>query len=49
MKNLNMKSEDKNKKTEFSKLRSFFWPIYNHELNKLIPMFFLFFFNIIYI
>jgi AAA family ATP:ADP antiporter len=43
MKNLNMKSENQEKKNEFSKLRSFFWPIYNYELNKLIPMFFLFF------
>lgn len=28
----------------FGKWRSFFWPIYNHELKKLLPMFFMFFF-----
>lgn len=39
-----MKNENnKTSSQEFSKLRSFFWPIYNHELNKLIPMFLLFF------
>ncbi|MDB6096928.1 MAG: carrier protein [Francisellaceae bacterium] len=27
----------------FGKIRNFFWPIYNHELKKLIPMFTLFF------
>lgn len=30
--------------TEFGKWRSFFWPIHNHELKKLLPMFFMFFF-----
>lgn len=29
---------------EFGKWRSFFWPIHNFELKKLLPMFFLFFF-----
>jgi AAA family ATP:ADP antiporter len=29
---------------EFGKLRSFFWPVYRHELRKLIPMLFIFFF-----
>jgi len=28
----------------FGKFRSFFWPIHNHELKKLLPMFFMFFF-----
>ena len=28
---------------KFGKIRAFFWPIYNHELKKLLPMFFLFF------
>ena len=28
---------------EFGKIRNFFWPIYNYELKKLIPMFLLFF------
>ncbi len=32
------------KKTEFGKWRSFFWPVHNFELKKLLPMFFLFFF-----
>ena len=27
----------------FSRIRNFFWPIYNYELKKLIPMFTLFF------
>lgn len=31
-------------KAEFGKWRSFFWPIHNHELKKLLPMFFMFFF-----
>ena len=31
------------KTQEFSKWRAFFWPIYNHELKKIIPMLFLFF------
>ena len=43
MQNLNNNLNKKKDKNEFSRLRSFFWPIYNHELNKLIPMFFLFF------
>jgi len=43
MKKMNDYAKEKEKTPEFSKLRSFFWPIYNHELNKLIPMFFLFF------
>lgn len=30
-------------KKEFGKLRSFFWPVYNFELKKLLPMLFLFF------
>jgi ATP:ADP antiporter, AAA family len=30
-------------KKEFGKMRSFFWPIYNFELKKVIPMLFLFF------
>lgn len=29
---------------EFGKWRSFFWPVHNFELKKLLPMFFLFFF-----
>ena len=29
---------------EFGKWRSFFWPIHGHELKKLLPMFFMFFF-----
>lgn len=29
---------------KFGKLRSFFWPIYNFELKKLLPMLFMFFF-----
>lgn len=29
---------------EFGKWRSFFWPIHNYELKKLLPMFFMFFF-----
>lgn len=32
------------KKAEFGKWRSFFWPIHNDELKKLLPMFFMFFF-----
>ncbi len=28
---------------EFSKLRAFFWPVYSHELKKLLPMFLIFF------
>src|SRR5271154_1867432 len=28
----------------FSKLRSFFWPVYAYELKKLLPMFLMFFF-----
>ncbi|MES2121936.1 MAG: NTP/NDP exchange transporter [Chlamydiota bacterium] len=32
------------KKPEFGKWRSFFWPVHNFELKKLLPMFFLFFF-----
>src|SRR5579862_4241846 len=32
------------KKAEFGKWRSFFWPVHNFELKKLLPMFFLFFF-----
>ena len=32
------------KPAEFGKWRSFFWPIHNHELKKLLPMFFMFFF-----
>ncbi len=32
------------KKQEFGKWRSFFWPVHNFELKKLLPMFFLFFF-----
>lgn len=32
------------KPQEFGKLRSFFWPVHNFELKKLLPMFFLFFF-----
>jgi ATP:ADP antiporter, AAA family len=31
-------------KPEFGKWRSFFWPVHNFELKKLLPMFFLFFF-----
>lgn len=31
-------------KREFGKWRSFFWPVHNFELKKLLPMFFLFFF-----
>lgn len=31
-------------KAEFGKWRSFFWPIHNHELKKLLPMFLMFFF-----
>lgn len=30
--------------TEFGKWRAFFWPIHNHELKKLLPMFAMFFF-----
>ncbi len=32
------------KKAEFGRWRSFFWPVHNFELKKLLPMFFLFFF-----
>jgi AAA family ATP:ADP antiporter len=32
------------KTQEFGKWRSFFWPVHNFELKKLLPMFFLFFF-----
>src|SRR5882672_2841662 len=32
------------KKAEFGKWRSFFWPVHNFELKKLLPMFMLFFF-----
>lgn len=32
------------KPAEFGKWRSFFWPIHNHELKKLLPMFLMFFF-----
>ncbi len=32
------------KKPEFGRWRSFFWPVHNFELKKLLPMFFLFFF-----
>lgn len=32
------------KQPEFGKWRSFFWPVHNFELKKLLPMFFLFFF-----
>jgi AAA family ATP:ADP antiporter len=32
------------KTTEFGRWRSFFWPVHNFELKKLLPMFFLFFF-----
>lgn len=31
-------------KAEFGRWRSFFWPVHNFELKKLLPMFFLFFF-----
>src|SRR5579863_7361028 len=31
-------------KPEFGRWRSFFWPVHNFELKKLLPMFFLFFF-----
>jgi AAA family ATP:ADP antiporter len=31
-------------KQEFSKWRSFFWPIHAFELKKILPMFFMFFF-----
>lgn len=31
-------------KVEFSKLRSFFWPVYAYELKKLLPMLLMFFF-----
>lgn len=30
--------------SEFGKWRSFFWPVHNHELKKLLPMFLMFFF-----
>ena len=30
-------------KSEFGKLRSFFWPVHSHELKKLLPMFIMFF------
>lgn len=33
-----------NKTPEFSKLRSFFWPVYAYELKKLLPMLMMFFF-----
>lgn len=37
------------KSTEFGKWRTFFWPIHNHELKKLLPMFLMFFFiSIVY-
>lgn len=29
---------------EFGRWRSFFWPVYSHELKKLVPMFLMFFF-----
>src|SRR5271166_4535778 len=31
-------------KSEFGKWRSFFWPVHNFELKKLLPMFLMFFF-----
>jgi AAA family ATP:ADP antiporter len=31
-------------KSEFGRWRSFFWPVHNFELKKLLPMFFMFFF-----
>lgn len=37
------KTETTEKKPEFGKLRSFFWPVYSYELKKLIPMLLLFF------
>lgn len=37
-------SKQEVKPAEFSKWRSFFWPIHNFELKKVLPMFFLFFF-----
>lgn len=37
------KTETIEKKPEFGKLRSFFWPVYSYELKKLIPMLLLFF------
>lgn len=30
-------------KAEFGKIRSFFWPVHNYELKKLLPMFLIFF------
>ena len=32
------------KTPDFGRWRSFFWPVHNFELKKLLPMFFLFFF-----
>ena len=34
---------DVNDKAPFGKLRSFIWPIYSHEIKKLLPMFMIFF------
>ena len=31
-------------KTDFGKLRSFFWPVHTYELKKLLPMFIMFLF-----
>ncbi len=37
-------SQSNTQPAEFSKWRSFFWPIHNFELKKILPMFFMFFF-----
>lgn len=39
-----MSQSNPNPTASFGKWRSFFWPIHNHELKKLLPMFFMFFF-----
>lgn len=39
-----MSQTTKADKAEFGKWRSFFWPVHNFELKKIIPMFLLFFF-----
>ena len=39
-----MQESNEQQRKEFSKLREFFWPIYNDELKKFLPMCFMMFF-----